>query len=163
MKRTTMKSILGMATIAMLAVPTTGSAANACVDLTTIHANCRYIVSGPGDTYKPVFTQPVVVIDADDAVTLVHADPTGLHDVVAKTIGSDAAPHCGEDANPFLPGIQRRFPLGACPIFWSDLIGAAQTTPVRGTGNVAPLTVYEFYCSIHTNMIGRLVRIDSPA
>lgn len=69
-----------------------------------------------------------------------------LHDVVAlndrRPDGS--APWCFQ------------YESGACPLFWSRLVGQGVTTPVEGFGDMQPGS-YQFYCSIHPEMIGTVV------
>lgn len=133
------------------------AALGASVTTPATAAGTPAIVSGPGST-NSTYTTPVAVVQAGDALLYVNAD-IAPHDVVARTMGPNTAPHCSEDGNPFVTGIQRRFPIGECPIFWTELITATMTTPVRGLENVAPLTTYEFYCSIHASMKGTLVSV----
>lgn len=46
---------------------------------------------------------------------------------------------------------------GACPIFWSELIGSGQDTEVLGLNRVKPGKTYSFFCTEHHNMKGKLV------
>lgn len=119
-------------------------------------AGVPIIVSGPGSTYVG-YTTPAVAVQKGDTVTLIHLD-TAPHDVVAVEYGPDTAPYCGTDVSP-QPGIQRRFPLGACPIFWTPLLTVSQTAAVEGLGNLVPGTTYNFFCSLHGNMKGTLVAL----
>ncbi|HWC13480.1 MAG TPA: plastocyanin/azurin family copper-binding protein [Actinomycetota bacterium] len=46
---------------------------------------------------------------------------------------------------------------GACPVFWSDLIGAGDSTEVMGLNRVKPGKTYSFLCTKHHNMKGKLI------
>lgn len=114
------------------------------------------IFAGPGGAVVN-YTQTVAVAQPGDTINLIVMD-IAPHDVVSKEKGPDSAEHCGEDTSP-APGTQRRFPLGACPMLWSELVGAGGITPVRGLANIVPGTIYSYYCSIHSNMKGQLVAL----
>jgi plastocyanin len=114
------------------------------------------IIAGPGGATVN-YTQPVAVAQPGDDIDLIVVD-IAPHDVVSIAKGPDTAPHCSEDSNP-APGTQRRFPLGHCPVFWSELVGAGTITPVRGLENIEPGEIYTFYCTIHSNMEGQLIAI----
>jgi plastocyanin len=111
------------------------------------------IVAGPGGAIVN-YTQPVAVAQPGDKIDLVVAD-VAPHDVVSRAKGPDSAAHCSEK----VLGGKRRFPLGECPVFWSLLVGAGSVTPVRGLENIESGTVYEFFCTIHSNMEGLLVAV----
>lgn len=124
-------------------------------------AGTPVIVSGPGST-QSTYTQPVAFAQQGDAITYVNAD-IATHDVTSFEMGPATAAHCVEDFDPFTPGTQERFPPGPngesrCPLIYSELIGAARTTPVRGLENVGTAArIIDFYCSIHRGMTGKLV------
>lgn len=46
---------------------------------------------------------------------------------------------------------------GACPVFWTDLIGSGDTAEVMGLNRVKPGKTYSFFCTKHHNMKGKLV------
>lgn len=143
MRRTT-SALFALAGLALL-IPSSASAVGTPV-----------IVAGPGGTTVG-YTQPVAVAQPGDKIDLIVAD-VAPHDVVSREMGPDTAAHCSEDANP-APGVQRRFKLGECPVFWSRLVGAGTVTPVRGLENIESGSIYEYYCTIHSNMVGQLVAI----
>lgn len=69
-----------------------------------------------------------------------------LHDVVALDARRpDGSAHWCHGYEP-----------GTCPLFWSQLIGQGEVTPVEGFGDT-PQGSYRFYCSIHPDMIGEVV------
>lgn len=95
-------------------------------------------------------------------VNLFATDPA----VVSRTVAKEAAPvFANLDQNRHdVVALDARHPDGSaswchryepgtCPLFWSDLIGPAETTPVLGFDAVAP-GAYRFYCSIHPDMVG---------
>lgn len=133
------------------------------------------IVSGPGDTYK-TFTVPVAVAQKGDDVVFAHLDPTGLHDVVSTTqFGPDDAAHCfaRNFQFPALGGVYdptaatfrtdsggnriRAFPVGKCPMLFTELLVVGQRYPIEGLENVVAGTVYDFRCTKHPNMFGKIV------
>ena len=102
------------------------------------------IVAGPG-SYAVTYTTPVMVWSHDGGTTLqfVNAD-LQAHDVVSDETRA--------------PGSNQWCPAGGgrCPLFFSDEIGIARVTEVKGLADVAP-GVYTFYCSPHSWMVGALV------
>jgi plastocyanin len=139
--------LLPLAMIGALALPTTAQAVGTPV-----------IVTGPG-AYVTGYTHPVAVASPGDEITYVNAD-IQPHDVVAVQFGPDTASYCDDDVDPFTAGVQRRFEIGQCPIFWSALITVGKTTPVLGLENISGGgTIYDFFCSIHGNMKGKLVGV----
>lgn len=131
--------------------------AAACAMPASAHAvGTPVIVSGPG-SYITNYTQPVAVAQPGDDVLYVNADAQP-HDVVARTFGPDTAAYCDDDIDPFQVGVQRRFPVGGCPVFWTPLITIGQQAPVQGLDNVqGGPRIYDFFCTIHGNMEGQLV------
>lgn len=121
-------------------------------------AGTPVIVTGPG-SYVSGYTQPVAVAQPGDEITYVNAD-VQPHDVVAYEKGPDTASFCDDDIDPFTAGVQRRYALGKCPIFWSDVISVSKTTPVLGLENIqGGGRIYPFFCSVHPNMEGTLVAV----
>lgn len=116
------------------------------------------VFSGPG-SYLTTYTTVVAAAHKGGPLTFVNADPQ-LHDVVAgapgnNTIGPDR-PWCND-----LFGSEATFAPGTCPLFWSLLIGIAETTKVWGTESLEPGVLYDFYCSIHPLMRGKLVALPA--
>lgn len=107
------------------------------------------IVAGPGGEFVG-YTTPAMVVPAGSSLTLAVVD-LATHDVDATTYGSDDNLWCDG-----IPGPNRIFALGFCPLFESNLIGIGQTTPVHGVSALVPGT-YTFFCSIHASMKGTLV------
>lgn len=137
------------------------------------------IVSGPGDTFK-TFTQPVAAAQPGDEVVFVHLDPTGIHDVVTTTqYGPDDAAHCFQRTVPFPPlgGVfdpsaatftldgegnrVRAFPVGKCPMIYTQKITVGQRYPLEGLDNIVPGTIYDFKCTLHPSMFGRLIALPA--
>jgi plastocyanin len=50
----------------------------------------------------------------------------------------------------------RAFPVGACPMIYTQLIFVSEQYPLEGLDNVAPGQIYDYFCSIHGNMFGKL-------
>ena len=89
------------------------------------------IVSGPGATSAGYATRVVVILKGN-RLNYTNLDDV-LHDVVSVAKG----------------------PSGSA-LFSSDIIGLGSTTPVNGIENVASGT-YQFYCSIHPWMTGKVI------
>lgn len=89
---------------------------------------------------------PAVLVDVAGELTLVNAD-LRAHDVVAIEYGPSDNPWCG------------RYRAGECPLFASRLVGVAGQSVVEGIGQLAPLSSYEFTCSIHGWMTGTITAI----
>ncbi len=91
------------------------------------------------------YDTPVAVAAKDATPTYVN-DDLFLHNVVAKdAFGPANRPWCAA------------FPTGRCPLFWTPLIGLAQSTTVRGLDRAEPGAAYAFYCTLHAAMRGTLV------
>ncbi|MFP5225896.1 MAG: hypothetical protein ACLGH3_10170 [Actinomycetota bacterium] len=137
------------------------------------------IVSAPGNTFTPVFTTPVAAAQPGEDIMYIQADPTGLHDVVSLASGPDDADHCFKRniavpplGTPFDPS-SATFKLdsegnkisayqpGQCPLFATALISVGHQYPLEGLQNIEGGQIYEFKCSIHSNMRGRLVGIPA--
>lgn len=137
------RSALIVAALSVVASLGAGSAARAAGPV---------VIGGPGSFLTPTYTTPVVPVQVGGELTYVHAD-VQLHNVEARI--------------DFLPADSDAewcvlFEIGKCPIFWSPLIGLPQTTaPVRGLENLEAGKVYEFTCSIHPAMIGRVIALPS--
>jgi polyvinyl alcohol dehydrogenase (cytochrome) len=104
------------------------------------------IVAQPGSAVVG-YTTRVSAVPVGYPLTFINGD-SALHDVVARNrYGSDGQPWCG------------RYRAGRCPLFYSELAGLGQTTPVLGTEHLVAGEVYEFYCTLHTGMVGQLVAL----
>ena len=137
-------------TVSALLVAALGSMAPArAADLT--------YVSGPAGPFVG-YTLPFMVMSPGDTITYVNLDGFP-HDVVARQTypggPSEWPAWCAEAGFDGTPGPGGLVPR--CPLFWTPLIGAAQTTPVLGLEALVPGESYEFFCSIHANMIATLV------
>ena len=134
------------------------------------------IVSGPGSgnsTYLP----PVAIARARNDLMLVNADPA-RHDVLAAEHYApvqcpDEPGMCPEGTPvwclPQDPSAEWNavtnllpYPPGECPLFWSALIGIAESTPVLGTEYLQPGELYPFTCSIHPWMNATLYVLPEP-
>ncbi len=103
------------------------------------------ILSGPGGTSYGYLT-PAMVAPVGGPVTYTNADIV-KHDVVHD-------PRADGISGPANQPWCKRYPKGACPVFWSEQIGVGESTPVLGLDNVESGTAYTFYCTIHPNMTG---------
>jgi plastocyanin len=88
------------------------------------------VVAAPGAATAGYAT-PQTVVQKGKALVFLNLDLPS-HDVVAVKLGSNGA-----------------------PLFKSSLIGVGKTAPVAGVNRLAPGT-YAFFCSLHTNMKGKL-------
>lgn len=114
-----------------------------------------YAAAVPG-SYLTTYANPLVVARVGGPLTFINTDIES-HDVVARCPSSNpdnCADYYGSDDE--LWCVPTLSPPGKCPIFWSELIGIA-TTPVLGLDQVQPGKVYNFYCTKHPGMVGRLV------
>ena len=90
------------------------------------------VVAGPGAVYTTYVT-PVAVVQADDPKL--------------TFLNLDVAPH----------DVDHKAPV---PLFGMDPIGLGQTGAVNFFGNTLDAgTVYDFYCSLHPGMTGKLVAV----
>jgi hypothetical protein len=55
----------------------------------------------------------------------------------------------------------RAYQPGQCPMFTTALISVGHQYPVEGLQNIVGGAIYEFKCSIHSSMRGRLVGLPS--
>jgi polyvinyl alcohol dehydrogenase (cytochrome) len=102
------------------------------------------VLTAPGGQYTG-YLPPVVTVPVAGELTYSNYD-AAPHDVVARTAkGSDDQPWCAG------------YSPGACPLFWSKLIGLGTSTPVLGTENLVAGESYEFFCTVHTGMRGTLI------
>jgi plastocyanin len=54
----------------------------------------------------------------------------------------------------------KQFKGAKCPVFYSELIGLAQSEPVLGLENLEPGTTYTFFCTLHPGMKGTLLALQ---
>lgn len=133
--------------LAMLNVPLIAHATPATLDSTIIavppSADMRTGSIGARGGYLTL----AVVADVEGTLTFTNADLTA-HDVISRAVGPGDNLWCA-----------RYVTLGTCPLFASPIIGMAEQAPVEGTDQLVPGTAYEFYCSIHPWMTGKLVAV----
>lgn len=101
------------------------------------------ITNGPGAAITGYAT-PAAVSTQGGPVTYINGDPV-THDVIAKQFGPGNQPWCAS------------FPLNRCPLFFTPLIGLGEQVEVAGLENAVPGATYDFYCSLHAGMKGKLV------
>jgi plastocyanin len=106
------------------------------------------VATAPGG-FVAGYLPPVVVIEEGEDITYANADIAPL-DFVAD--------------GHFLPKRAARktkwcsgFDAGKCPLFWSQKIGAGESTEVEGLKRVRSGREYNFLCTVHPNMKGTLV------
>jgi len=130
---------------------------SAGVAATPSQASELAVVAGPGSA-QTTFTNQVVVIAQGDSLRLVNADAQ-FHSVRSDAKGSDSQPWCGPlNPGPEGPGNPRRFPIGKCPLFWSDLslpLGGIQ--PILGVELAQSGPAYPFACGVHPEMTGVVI------
>lgn len=97
----------------------------------------------PG-SFAAGFATPVVAAQRGGELSFVNADLADHNFVALEAFGSDAKPWCDPNRK------------GRCPLFWSNLIGTAESTPVLGLDQTKSGVTYSFYCTIHPNMKGTL-------
>jgi plastocyanin len=107
-------------------------------------------LAGPGAKYYSYLT-PLLLVQKGGSLTFTNID-LERHNVVQDVRvdgvhGSSNRAWC------------RRFPSSPCPVFYSRLIGLAQSVKVKGLRALKPGRVYTFYCTIHPGMKGKLVAL----
>ncbi|MDX1612230.1 MAG: plastocyanin/azurin family copper-binding protein, partial [Candidatus Thermoplasmatota archaeon] len=100
------------------------------------------VLAGPG-AFQAGYATPAMGVLPGGELTFQNLDII-RHNVVAYG-------HTGSDDNPWC----EEYALGACPAFWTPLIGLGATTSVQGIEQLEP-GVYDFYCSAHPWMVGVL-------
>lgn len=106
------------------------------------------VVAQPG-AFFTTYATPLVVVQEGGALTFTNLD-VPQHNVVQDVAADGFA---GPDTQPWCD----RFEDEECPLFWTPLIGLTEDAPVQGLENAEAGTVYSFYCTIHPNMVGKLV------
>lgn len=95
------------------------------------------------------YATPVAAAAEGGSLTFVNLDLM-THNVVAfNAYGPDSQPWC------YL------FIAGQCPLFWSRIVGFGEQVEVQGLENLAPGSVYSYYCSPHPSMRGTLVALPA--
>lgn len=112
--------------------------------LATAPAEAVVVLGVPG-SYQVGFATPQAVTVVGGPLALVNSD-TQPHNVIALTArrANGSAAWCS--------GYQ----AGKCPLFWSASVSAGEYTMVEGLADVVSGQSYQFYCSIHSRMIGTL-------
>ena len=116
------------------------------------------VVSGPLAQFWGYAT-PMLVVEKGGELTYANIDVVKhdvVHDVESDGFGTKKKmPWCKE---PKSDGHGHHHEHGtACPVFWSDQIGAGETTEVLGLENLKPGTIYTFFCTLHHGMKGTLI------
>jgi plastocyanin len=128
----------------ILAVAAAGAAAATEHEEETVADNI--VVAGPG-AFQAGYATPVALAGPGVGLTFHNLD-LPRHDVVAHhAYGPDDNPWC------------EAYPAGACPAFWSPLVGLGESAEVLGLDQLET-GVYEFYCTAHPWMHGTLVVAD---
>lgn len=111
-------------------------------------------VAGPGG-FAAGYLTPTITISKGDSLVFSNLD-VFEHDLVHDTAtdgfgGRRKVAWCKKQAG------HEHDHGGACPVFWSELIGSGQSTEVLGLNRVKPGKTYSFFCTRHHNMKGKLV------
>lgn len=119
------------------------------------------IVAGPASYQTGRFATVAAVAQSADEPTFVNADLT-LHSVESVLTGSDDQPWCGpvDPSRPEGPGNPRRYELGGCPLFWSEIVSSRSSAPVLGLEEAAPGATYAFTCAVFPDMRGLLAIVE---
>jgi hypothetical protein len=108
------------------------------------------VVAGPF-AESAGYADPTVEVESGGRLIFRNFDLVGhdvVHDVAADGFGgSTDMPWCGEGHHTD----------GPCPVFWSPVIEAGETTVVLGMRNVEAGRSYSFFCTLHHSMQGTLV------
>ena len=107
------------------------------------------LAAAPG-AWLTTYATPVLAVTPGDPLTFTNGDIM-RHDVVSTATGPDDSLWCD------------RYPDGACPLFWSRLIGLGESTAVLGLAGLEGGQTYDFYCTIHDGMTGVLVALPTPS
>ena len=123
------------------------------------------VVAIPG-SFLTTYATPVTVVPQGGSLTFLNLD-VAQHDVVSKQIFAEptVTDWCCPDpdpTNPNQPVCQLQFYASHCPLFWSALAGLGGTTPVLGLENLQAGQIYDFYCTIHPGMFGKLIVLPAP-
>ncbi|MDQ3963727.1 MAG: plastocyanin/azurin family copper-binding protein [Actinomycetota bacterium] len=102
------------------------------------------------------YATPVIVAERGEEITFTNLD-LEKHNVV-QDVAID-----GKGSKKRMPWCEKPKSDGhehhdtECPIFWSKLIGLAETTPILGLDNVKSGEIYSFFCTLHHGMKGKLI------
>lgn len=134
--------------------------------LTAVFSGGSAIAAGPvivavAGANTAGYSTPVMAAQRSGELTFASADIV-IHNVVVEECidppSTDPRPCYGPDSQPWCIF----YPVGECPLIWSDYVSVG-TTPVLGLENAVPGQTYVFYCAPHaTTMRGRLVILPSP-
>jgi len=105
----------------------------------------QHVLAAPGG-WLSTYATPLVAVEVGGALTFTNQDIM-YHDVVSRETGGNDRAWC------------HLYQPGQCPLFWSALVPFGESTPILGLDRLAPGTVYEFYCTDHPGMVGRLVAL----
>lgn len=112
------------------------------------HANATVTLPA-SDNYGYLPTDLVVASGAE--VTFLNLDPVASpdgapHNVISRLFRTDKnRPWCVN-----FPGTAK------CPLLYTPLISALETAPVQGVADLTPGVEYEFYCTLHSRMVGTI-------
>ena len=107
------------------------------------------VIAVPG-SFSSTYGTPVVVVTQGSTLSFLNLD-LQQHNVYAtkQTFASPTQTAWCCDTCPYS--------TDACPLFWSSLADLGGTVPVMGVENLEPGQVYDFGCTIHPGMFGKLV------
>lgn len=129
------------------------AAAALLVTSSPVPSHAAAVLAVPGSR-QTTYGTPIAVARAGDALTFVNLD-ISFHNVVAfsATRPDGSAPWCRPMSD--------EFGEGACPLFWTPLIGRGEIAAVEGLELAVPGQTYTFFCSQHPGMTGELTIIDA--
>lgn len=111
-------------------------------------------VAGPG-AFSSGYLTPTITITKGDSIVFTNLDAFQhdlVHDVATDGFGGKRnVPWCKDEHD------EDHDHAGACPVFWSELVGAGRDTQVLGLSRVKPGKTYSFFCTKHHNMTGKLI------
>ncbi len=117
-------------------------------------------VAGAGAELYGYLTPVVVVADKGQIIftNLDLARHDFVHDVETDGFGGPkTSPWCGKQMKKKKKGGHHHDHHGAdCPLFWSEVIGTGESTPVLGVRNLESGKSYSFFCTLHHSMKGKL-------
>ena len=120
---------------------------------TIVSAAEQRAVAGPG-AFTAGYLTPTITITKGDFLVFTNLDVFEhdlVHDVEADGFGGKRnVPWCKVEAS------DEHDHAAACPVFWSELVGAGGNSQVLGLNRVKPGKTYSFFCTKHHNMTGKL-------
>lgn len=124
------------------------------VNASSVSAAEQRAVAGPGG-FTAGYLTPTIAIAKGDSVVFTNLDVFDhdlVHDVATDGFGGKRnVSWCKRELE------DDHDHAGACPVFWSELIGMGEQTQVLGLNRVKPGKTYTFFCTKHHNMKGQLV------